>query len=90
LKAGALFIPIRQVARSSVGSCIVLIICDMLSDVNLHYLTLAARCLSADAGLLVLHCDNSDHAWFQQRSLCFALDGTARYLRLCDYRPNIV
>jgi len=44
LKAGALFIPIRQVAQPSVGSCIVLIICVMLSDVNLHYLTLAARC----------------------------------------------
>ena len=44
MKAGALFIPIRQVAQPSVGSCIVLIICVMLSDVNLHYLTLAARC----------------------------------------------
>jgi len=44
LKAGALFIPIRQVARPSVGSCVVLIICVMLSDVNLHYLTLAAHC----------------------------------------------
>jgi len=44
LKAGALFIPIRQAARPSVGSCIVVIICVMLSDVNLHYLTLAARC----------------------------------------------
>jgi len=44
LKAGALFIPIRQVARPSVGSRIVSIICVMLSDVNLHYLTLAARC----------------------------------------------
>ena len=31
-------------ARPSVGSCIVLIICVMLSNVNLHYLTLAARC----------------------------------------------
>ena len=31
-------------ARPPVGSCIVLIICVMLSDVNLHYLTLAARC----------------------------------------------
>jgi len=38
------FIPIRQVARPSVGSCIVLIICVMLSDINLYYLTLAARC----------------------------------------------
>jgi len=44
LKADALFIPIWQVARPSVGSCIVLIICVMLSDVNLHYLTLAAHC----------------------------------------------
>jgi len=44
LKANALFIPIRQLARLSVGSCIVLIICVMLSDVNLHYLTFAARC----------------------------------------------
>jgi len=44
LKAGALFIPIRQVTPPSVGGCIVLIICVMLSDVNLHYVTLAARC----------------------------------------------
>jgi len=40
----AWFIPIRQVARPSVGSCIVLIISVMLSDVNLHHLTLAVRC----------------------------------------------
>ena len=39
-----MFIPIRQVARPSVGSCIVFIICVMISDVNIHYLTLAARC----------------------------------------------
>jgi len=44
LKAGALFIPIRQVARPSLGSCIVLIICVMLSNINLHYPTLAACC----------------------------------------------
>jgi len=34
LKAGALFIPVRQVARPSVGSCIVLIICVVLRDLG--------------------------------------------------------
>jgi len=53
-----------HVARPSVGSCIVLIICVMLSDVNLHYWPWRRAVLSADAGLLVLNSCCSETLWW--------------------------